>query len=117
MLGTLSRGGPVLKPVRRSGRSGVNRMLHLAVLLTAIVMVACSPSTASRPGAGPGNERPTGSGTKAVVIGMDEDIANLWDTVQSGGGTGAREMANIVNQHLVAITNDGSPTPRLLAEL
>jgi peptide/nickel transport system substrate-binding protein len=48
---------------------------------------------------------------------MDEDITNLWDTVQSGGGTGAREVANVVNQHLVAITSDGSPSPRLLTEL
>jgi peptide/nickel transport system substrate-binding protein len=48
---------------------------------------------------------------------MAEEVTNLWDAIQGGGGTGARELSNTVNQHLVAIRNDGSPTPRLLEEL
>jgi peptide/nickel transport system substrate-binding protein len=52
-----------------------------------------------------------------VVIGMDEDIKNFWESVTLGGGSGARELTNVFNQHLVAITANGTPTPRLLAEL
>jgi peptide/nickel transport system substrate-binding protein len=48
---------------------------------------------------------------------MDEDIKNFWESVTLGGGSGARELTNVFNQHLVAITADGSPTPRLLSEL
>jgi len=99
-----------------------NVVLRSAVLMTIVALVACSPSSpaqSSRAGQ-TGQTRAEGPATsaqKTITIGMDEDIANLWDTIQSGGGTGAREMANMVNQHFVAITSDGSPQPRLLAEL
>src|SRR5687767_5424604 len=102
-------------------RGGCMKLGSKAALLGALlVLVACAPA-APRSGGDPGR---TGSapeqgaaGAKSIVIGLDEDLTNLWDAIQGGGGTGAREMANVVNQHLVAIKNDGTATPRLLAEL
>jgi peptide/nickel transport system substrate-binding protein len=92
-------------------------------MIVAIVLAACAPSGPAPSGASgtSGQERgqgPAATGApKAITIGMDEDIKNFWESITLGGGSGARELANIFNQHLVAITADGSPTPRLLAEL
>jgi peptide/nickel transport system substrate-binding protein len=114
------QGRPV---VGRSVSEGdpLSLVLRSVVVLVVLVLTACNPSgPSSTGGSRPSSSAPggaTGSAPKSIVIGLDEDIANLWDVIQGGGGTGAREMANIVNQHLVAITSDGSPTPRLLAEL
>jgi peptide/nickel transport system substrate-binding protein len=93
--------------------------LRWALIAMVLMVMACGPNTPSGGDSGrtaPASA-PAAAGTKAIVIGLDEDLTNLWDAIQGGGGTGARELANVVNQHLVAIKNDGSPTPRLLAEL
>src|SRR5713226_7791133 len=87
------------------------------LFLLVITMVACAPATPGSGGRGVGQSPQSGQQIKTIVIGMDEDITSIWDAVTSGGGTGALELANVVNQHLVAITADGSPTPRLLAEI
>jgi len=88
------------------------------LMLAAIVMAACASSGQSRADAtDPGRQGPAVTVASSISIGMDEDLKNYWEAITSGGGSGARELANIVNQHLVAITADGSPTPRLLAEM
>jgi len=81
-----------------------------------VTVAACAPGNLGS-GSQSGQPSSSSSGPKTIVIGIDEDVASIWDVVTSGGGTGARELANIVNQHLVALTADGSPTPRLLAEI
>jgi peptide/nickel transport system substrate-binding protein len=88
------------------------------ILIAVVVLAACAP------GAGtsiPGTDQPSDAsprqGPKTITIGLDEEIKTFWDSLTLGGGSGARELANIFNQHLVAITSDGSPTPRLLAQL
>src|SRR5438552_3815158 len=92
-------------------------------LIFVIVLAACAPASPSQPAApnegaqAPGGGRAASRAPKTITIGLDEDIKNFWDPITLGGGSGARELANIFNQHLVAITQDGSPTPRLLAEL
>ena len=93
--------------------------LRWALPLVVLIAMACSPAAPSRSGSGEtgGASGGSSSGPKSITIGLDEDLSNLWDAIQGGGGTGAREMANIVNAHLVAIQQDGSPTPRLLSEL
>ncbi len=93
------------------------------LFVIASVLAACAPSrpVATNPANSSGQPQTAASGGGAapsrIVIGMDEDIKNFWESVTLGGGSGARELADIFNQHLVAITADGSPTPRLLAEL
>ena len=83
-----------------------------------LLVGACGPSTAPSESAPAG--RTTGAtnpgAPKQITVGMDEEIKNLWEAITLGGGSGARELANIFNTHLVAITADGSPTPRLLTE-
>src|SRR5438067_2210689 len=93
------------------------------VVLAMVALAACSPAgtgapdARSQPGqAGAGQGAPAGP-PKTITVAIDEELKNLWDPITNGGGSGAREVADIVNQHLVAITADGSPTARLLAEL
>jgi peptide/nickel transport system substrate-binding protein len=87
-------------------------------LIAVMVLAACAPNPGGSTG---GREDQTASaarqGPKTITIGLDEEIKTFWDSLTLGGGSGARELANIFNQHLVAITSDGSPTPRLLAQL
>src|SRR5437016_12884858 len=90
------------------------RTLLFSLLIT---MVACAPAAPGSIGRGAGQSPQALRQVKTVAIGMDEDVTSIWDAVTSGGGTGSRELANVVNQHMVAITADGSPTPRLLAEV
>jgi peptide/nickel transport system substrate-binding protein len=93
------------------------------LFVVAGVLAACAPvnpETRDPTGAGGQSQASPstrGGAPRTVMIGMDEDIKNLWESVTLGGGSGARELTNIYNQHLVAITADGSPTPRLLSEL
>jgi len=88
------------------------------IAIVGFVLAACAPAAPSQstraqdqPASG------TRQGPKAITIGLDEEIRTFWDSITLGGGSGARELSNIFNQHLVAITSNGSPTPRLLAEL
>jgi peptide/nickel transport system substrate-binding protein len=84
--------------------------------IVVVLLAGCAPA-APRAQEGSQSAAQGERAVKAIVIGMDEDIKNLWDSITLGGGSGARELANLVNQHFVAITADGSATPRLLAEL
>lgn len=88
------------------------------VSIAVMVLLACAPG-AGQPTRGGEGQQASGArqGPKTIVIGMDEEIKTLWDSITLGGGSGARELANVFNQHLVAIRADGSPTPRLLAQL
>jgi peptide/nickel transport system substrate-binding protein len=100
----------------------MGRKLGLVVML-AMLVSACAQAGSTPTGSGTsGGQAPAPSGQastgpKSIVIGLDEDIKNFWEPITLGGGSGARELSNIFNAHLVAITADGSPTPRLLAEL
>ena len=89
--------------------------LRFAAILV-LAVTACAPSTPASPG-GTARSSAGTSAPKTIAIGMDEEVKNFWDGLTSGGGSGARELANLFNQHLVAISSDGSPQPRLLAEL
>ncbi len=88
------------------------------VSIAVMVLMACAPG-AGESTRGQQDQTAPGArqGTKIISIGMDEEIKTLWDSITLGGGSGARELANIFNQHLVAITSDGSATPRLLTQL
>jgi peptide/nickel transport system substrate-binding protein len=92
-----------------------SRFVLFVVIIT--MLAACAPTSPPTAGSGANTPAPGGGASKSITLGMDEDLKNFWDAVTSGGGSGARELANVINQHLVAITADGSPTPRLLAEL
>ncbi len=87
--------------------------------IVALVLAACAPAAPLESTSGRRDQPASGArqGPKAITIGLDEEIRTLWDSITLGGGSGARELANIFNQHLVAVTSDGSPTPRLLSEL
>ena len=89
------------------------------IAMVAVVLVACAPTAPSASTSGGRDQPASGArqGPKTITIGLDEEIKTLWDSITLGGGSGARELANIFNTHLVAITSDGSPTPRLLREL
>jgi peptide/nickel transport system substrate-binding protein len=90
------------------------------LLIVPMLLAACAPVTSPQSqgtqDSQPAPERAR-SGPKAIAVGMDEEIKSFWDSITLGGGSGSRELANVFNAHLVAITADGSPTPRLLTEL
>jgi peptide/nickel transport system substrate-binding protein len=54
---------------------------------------------------------------KLAVLSISEDPKNFWDGINGGGGSGARELGHLVNQYLAILRPDGTPEPRLLAEL
>lgn len=89
--------------------------LQFAVI-AALLLAACARG---EPGGQPGAPGEGGlrSGPKIIAIGLDEDVKNIWDAITSGGGSGSRELSHLVNQFLAAIGSDGTPHPRLLAEL
>src|SRR4051794_10917780 len=102
-------------------RSGLKLALILVLTLAACAPsspgASSNPSSSGQSGQTGSGQTATSSGPKTITLAIDEDLKNLWDPIKNGGGTGSREIANVVNQHLVAITADGSPTPRLPAEL
>lgn len=88
------------------------------VLIVAMVLAACAPASAPQSTSGQQNQGTTARTTpKTITIGLDEETKSFWESITLGGGSGARELANIFNQYLVAIRQDGLPTPRLLTEL
>jgi peptide/nickel transport system substrate-binding protein len=93
----------------------VNGILSLLVLST-LVLAACAPPGGSAPG-GQSSEGTRASAPKNLVAAINEDPKNFWDGINGGGGSGAREIGHMVNQYLANITPDGTPIPRLLAEL
>src|SRR5438093_9344612 len=100
--------------------SGGSPVVHIRIGFLSVLVMAMASCAPAAPGAGGQNsgQSPAPSrAPKTITIAVNEDVTSLWDAVTSGGGTGARELADVVNQHLVAITADGSPTPRLLTEL
>ena len=54
-----------------------------------VLLAACAPGPTATPSQGQrGEERASAPGApKSIVIGMDEDIKNLWDVITLGGGT------------------------------
>jgi peptide/nickel transport system substrate-binding protein len=89
------------------------------VVLVTMVLAACAPGGGSQSGGGQQNQaaQPARATPKTITIGLDEETKSFWESITLGGGSGSRELADIFNQHLVAIRQDGSPTPRLLTEL
>ena len=90
--------------------------LNVSMILIAVMLiVGCSPgapSTASRQDAAPASTTP-----KQLAIAVSEDPGNMWDAVTGGGGSGVRQIGHTVNSFLATTSADGSPVPRLLAEL
>lgn len=89
------------------------------VVLFALVLTACAPAS-------PGTQAPAAQGSgqssvpsapKILVAALNEDPKNFWDGTNGGGGSGARQLGNVVNQQLAVISSDGTAIPRLLAEL
>jgi peptide/nickel transport system substrate-binding protein len=76
---------------------------------------APSPSAQSPGGGQPQVSTP--AAPKIMVAAISEDPKNLWDGINGGGGSGAREIGHLVNQYLAILKVDGTPEPRLLAEL
>ena len=89
------------------------------ILVVPLLLAACAPGPSAQSPAGQQTQRAPAERTtpKTIAIGLDEEVKSFWDSITLGGGSGSRELANIFNAHLVAITADGSPTPRLLNEL
>ncbi|MEA2642122.1 MAG: peptide/nickel transport system substrate-binding protein [Chloroflexota bacterium] len=86
------------------------------------MVTACSQAP-SPSGQAPGTSQQTApqtqasTGPKIVVVSISEDPKNFWDGINGGGGSGARELGHLVNQYLAILKTDGTPEPRLLAEL
>src|ERR1051325_10333088 len=92
------------------------RTIPICALILSTLLSACAPGTST-----PGPSQTGGAGTpaapKVLAIGMDEDVKHFWDAITGGGGTGARELANLINQQIAAIGGDGTAYPRLVSEL
>src|SRR6266508_1848257 len=97
-------------------RSMVSRLCF--VTLFALGITACAPG---QPPAGSQSGQPSSTLESAVPkrinVAINEDFGNFWDGITGGGGGGGREIGHLVNQYLVALQPDASPTPRLLEEL
>ncbi len=94
------------------GRSWV--LLTLAFLVTACASPGRAPADR---GSGAEPARPT-PGVKAITIGLDEDLRNLWNVATEGAAGGeAQHVLHIMHQPLAANIADGSAVPRVLQEL
>lgn len=91
------------------------RKLSLWLTLSTL-LIACGPSSAGGPAAGQ-SDGAARSGPRILSVAINEDPKNLWDGINGGGGSGARQLGHMVNQYLVAMGPDAQPTPRLLAEI
>jgi peptide/nickel transport system substrate-binding protein len=85
------------------------------ILIAAMLIVGCSPGTT--PGAGRQDAAPGSTTPKQLSVAVSEDPGNMWDAVTGGGGSGVRQIGHSVNSFLATTSADGSPVPRLLAEL
>jgi peptide/nickel transport system substrate-binding protein len=101
----------------RPGGSTAVPLRVVSLFVLALAVAACAPAAPNARTQDGDQAASSKQRSKAIAIAVNEDVSSIWDAVTSGGGSGARELANVVNQHLVAITADGSPTPRLLTEL
>lgn len=93
----------------------MTRLAGIAFVV-ALLVAACAPAGSGAGGGGTAASQ-TPTGPRIVHIGLDEDMKHYWESLTAGGGSGAREMAHLLNQHLAAIDGEGNPHPRLLAEL
>jgi peptide/nickel transport system substrate-binding protein len=91
------------------------RLLIVAILLS----VACTPAPRPAPRGGPASERPATSQTPKIInVAINEDPPSFWEVAVGGGGNGGgRALLPAVNQFLAVVGADGTPHPRLLAEL
>jgi peptide/nickel transport system substrate-binding protein len=80
------------------------------------LLTACGPVPGT-PGSSQTGSQAAPAAPKVLAIGLDEDLKHFWDALTGGGGTGARELANLINQHIAAIGGDGVARPRLVVEL
>ncbi len=94
-------------------------MLARLLVIAVVLVTACAPSPAQTPGAGPASDRPSGlQGPKVVTVAINEDPPSFWEVAVGGGGNGGgRALLPAVNQFLAIVGADGTPHPRLLAEL
>lgn len=83
--------------------------------MLALAVAGCGPAGPPRPAApeqGGGLTTP-----KSITIALNEDPPGLWEVATQVGGAGGRQLLPVVGQFLVVIGSDGTPHPRLLAEL
>ncbi|MBM2811461.1 MAG: hypothetical protein HW416_2220 [Chloroflexi bacterium] len=86
--------------------------------LVVVLLVGCAPSGPGTQARGPDAARPAApAAPRILTAAINEDPKNFWEGINAGGGGGGRELGHMVNQYLVAIGPDGTPTPRLLVEL
>jgi len=78
-------------------------------------MLGCSPALQSNASQQASPAAPTTP--KQLAVAVSEDPGNMWDAVTGGGGSGVRQLGHMVNAFLATTGADGSPVPRLLAEL
>lgn len=87
----------------------------LVPLVAALALAACAP------GAAPSGPQASGPGRaaapKTITAAITEDPKNMWDAINGGGGSGARNLGHLLNQYLAVLDSNGDPHPRLLAEL
>ncbi len=84
-------------------------------LALVLVLAACSP--AAPPGSSPPGQGNGAAAPKVVTISLNEDPPSMWDVATQVGGAGGRQLLPVVSQFLAMIGADGTPYPRLLAEL
>jgi peptide/nickel transport system substrate-binding protein len=85
-------------------------------MLLVLALVGCGPAAPARPEpAADGGGAPTSP--KVVTIGLNEDPPGMWEVATQVGGAGGRQLLPVVSQFLAVIGADGTPHPRLLAEL
>ncbi len=93
----------------------MHRFLSIILLGVITLGAACTPAATT---GGPGGDgQPPQRGPKLLIAAINEDPKNMWDGINGGGGSGARQLGHMVNQYLANILADGTAVPRLLAEL
>jgi peptide/nickel transport system substrate-binding protein len=85
------------------------------VVVGVLMLTACAPGSPSPQGETVQGQ--TAEPPKTLVAGMNEDPKNMWDGINGGGGSGARQLGHMVNQYLAVVDSNGAVHPRLLAEL
>jgi peptide/nickel transport system substrate-binding protein len=92
------------------------KTLPIVLVLIASLASACAPG--NTPGGAPaGSTQAQPSAPRILVAGNVEDPKNMWDGINGGGGSGAREIGHMLNQYLAVIDDTGKVWPRLLSEL
>src|SRR5579871_1323066 len=92
----------------------------MCMLVLGAILAGCGSGSPSAHSPGPeGTQAQSGAAAapRILVASISEDPKNFWDGINGGGGSGAREIGHLVNQYLAVLRTDGTPEPRLLAEL